>query len=144
MRRFVLIVAALALGLAMVGTAEAASRGGSRGGSHNYHLSHGTKFKGGYFYKGKNHYHWSYRYWWGKYGCYSYYCPSTCCWYYWYPQDNCYYPCSYIRSATPVAEAAPAGVATGVTQIVNVNNNSPGGTAGASATAGVMPPAPPG
>jgi hypothetical protein len=141
MRGILLSVAALMLGLALVGMAEAGSKGGSRGshGSSSYHMSHGTKFKGGYFYKGHDHFHWTYRYWWGKYGCYTYYCPSTYCWYYWYPQDNCYYPCSYVSSAVPVAQPAPVGVATGVTQITNVNANSPGAGAG-----GAMPPAPPG
>ncbi len=150
MRRILLSAAALVLGLALVGTAEAGPRGSGSHGSHSYHMTHGTHFKGGYFYKGREHSHWTYRSWWARYGCYTYYCPSTCCWYYWYQPDNCYYPCSYVGSATPVAEPAPVGVAKGVTQIVNVNNNSPGaearagGVAGGRAPVGPMPPAPPG
>ena len=148
MRRILLSVAAIGLALALTGTADAGKSGGkasgsqrsmSRSRSRSYHEEHGTKFKGGYFYRGREHSHWTHRYWWGKYGCYTYFCPSTRCWYYWYQQDNCYYPCSYIGSATPVAETAPVGVPSGVTQIVNVNNNSPG-----AATGTPTPPAPPG
>jgi hypothetical protein len=152
MRRFLLSVAAVVVSLALVATAEAGPKGNGSGSgvrsqpSHSrpYHEEHGTKFKGGYFYKGKDHHHWTYRYWWGKYGCYTYYCPSTSCWYYWYPQDNCYYPCSYVSSATPVFEPRPVGVDTEVKQIVNVTNNSPGSsTAGAGSTGAPLPPAPP-
>jgi hypothetical protein len=142
MRRFILSVAAVVIGLALVGTAKAGQKGHSSG-SHSYHESHGTKFKGGYFYKGKDHSHWTYRYWYGKYGCYTYYCPSTSCWYYYYPKEECYYPVSYITTATPVAAPAPVGVATGVEQVVNVTNNSPGSsTAGAGTTGTPLPPAP--
>jgi hypothetical protein len=153
MRRFLLSAAAVVVGLALVGAVEAAPKGGgSRGGSHNsYHMTHGTKFKGGYFYKGRAHSHWTHRYWYGKYGCYTYYCPSTCCWYYWYQPTGCYYPCSYIAKATPVYEKAPVDVVSGVTQITNVNvkNNSPEIIPGGPAPVGPgpsvpMPPAPPG
>jgi hypothetical protein len=148
MRRFFLGVAAVVVGLALVATAEAETKGAgfprhtySRG-SRPYHELHGTKFKGGYFYKGKDHRHWTYRYWWKKFGCYTYWCPSTSCWYYYYPREDCYYPVSYIMTATPVAEPPPVGVETGVKQIVNVTNNSPGSsTAGADTTS---PPPPPG
>ena len=148
MKRVMLGVAAVAMSLAFVATAEAGPKGGSHGGSmgksgsHSYHMEHGTKFKGGYFYKGKDHYHWTYRYWYGKYGCYTYYCPSTCGWYYWYPQDSCYYPVTYIVTATPVREVAPVGVPTGVTQITNVTNNSPGAAAAPVGPAAPMPPSP--
>jgi len=157
MKRVILSVVAAALILALGAGVEAAPKSGSPKGSnsyaskgsfhdfHNYHLTHGTKFEDGYFYKGKEHRHWTYRYWYSKYGCYSYYCPSTSCWYYYYPREDCYYPISYITSATPVAEPAPVGVPTGVTQIVNVTNNSPSATTvggGAAGPAGVPVPAP--
>ena len=144
MRRILVGAAALVLGLALVGTASAGpkSGGSSHGSIHNSHERYGNQFKGGYSYRGREHSQWSHRYWWGKYGCYTYYCPSTCAWYYWYQPGNCYYPCSYVGSATPVAEAPPLGVPSGVTQMVNVTNNSPGAATGASAP--VMPPAPPG
>jgi hypothetical protein len=146
MRRFLLSAAALVVGLALVGSAEAGPKSGPGSSSHghnDYHLTHGTKFKDGYFFRGHDHSHWSYRYWWPKYGCYTYYCPSSCCWYYWYAPHCCYYPCSYVGSATPVAQAAPVGVASGVTQVVNVANNSPGASTGGGPAA-PMPPAPPG
>jgi hypothetical protein len=140
----------------MVGTTQAASKGGNKGDnkggnsghvSHNYHIDHGSRMRDGrYFYRGRDHHHWTYRYWYGRYGCYCYYCPSTCCWYYWYQKDDCYYPVSYINTATPVFERAPVGVETDVKQIVNVTNNSPGAaTAGAGGPGAgpVMPPAPP-
>ncbi len=161
MKRFILSVAAVAMSLALVGAAEAAPRGDRYGNSghhdsRSYHERYGTKFKYGYYYKGHDHHHWTYRYWYGRYGCYCYYCPSTYCWYYWYPTDNCYYPVSYIKTATPVFETAPRDVVTDVQQIVNVTNNSPGSvTAGKGGPGGVpvggapgapapMPPAPPG
>src|SRR5690242_5226094 len=101
MKRVILGVAAVAMSLALVGAVEAAPKGGQHGSmghrnSRPYHETHGTKFKGGYFYKGREHHHWTYRYWYGKYGCYTYYCPSTSCWYYYYPREDCYYPVSYI------------------------------------------------
>jgi hypothetical protein len=163
MRRFLSnVVAAMVLGLALMATAEAGQRGGSsyhdshrsyhEGSYRSYHEEHGTRFNGGYYYKGFDHHHWSYRYWYGQYGCYTYYCPSTSCWYYWYAKDNCYYPVSYIRTATPVFERAPANVETKVQQIVNVTNNSPGsvtvgkggaGTGGPSLPAAPLPPGAP-
>jgi hypothetical protein len=156
MRRMILTVAALVLGLAVVSTADAGGRYESRGsrGSyrgnefHNYHITHGSRMRDGrYFYKGHDHHQWTHRYWYGKYGCYTYYCPSTYCWYYWYSQDNCYYPVSYIKTATPVFERAPVDVDTKVQQIVNVTNNSPGSATAGKGSAGsgpVAPPAPPG
>jgi hypothetical protein len=133
-RLFLLSVATVAVGLALEATTEASQKTGSfsHGSSRSYHEDHGYRFSGGYYYRGYEHNHWTYRYWWGHYGCYTYYCPSTYCWYYYYPQHQCYYPVSYISYATPVFQQAPVGVETSVKQIVNVTNNSPG-----SATAGV-------
>ena len=148
MRRFILSVAVVAAAsLALVGTAEAGPQGGSKGGgshmssshgSHDYHTSHGSKMKdGSYSYKGRDHHQWTYQCWSKKYGCQCYYCPSTCCWYYWYAPSCCYYPCSYAPTCPPTPCAAPAGCPSGVTQVVNVTNNSPG----AAAPAGPAPPA---
>lgn len=115
MNRFLLSVAAVGLCLALVGPASAGGPGGhhnsksshgsgswsSHGSSSyhksytNYHLDYGTKFKGGYFYKGKEHSHWSYHCYDKRYGCECYYCPCTCCYYYWCQPDDCYYPVSY-------------------------------------------------
>jgi hypothetical protein len=67
----------------------------SRDSYKDYHLTHGTKFEHGYFYKGKEHSHWSSRCYSERYGCQIYYCPSACCWYYFCTPDCCYYPVSY-------------------------------------------------
>jgi hypothetical protein len=82
------------------------------------------RFGGGLRYLGREHRHWTHRYWWARYGCYTYYCPDTRCWYYWYEPDDCYYPCSYIDTVTPAAQPAPAGLAPGVTVIINVTTTS--------------------
>jgi hypothetical protein len=60
-----------------------------------YKTKFGTKFDHGYFYKGKDHFHWSYSCWNSSYGCYCYWCPSSCCYYYWCQPDTCFYPISY-------------------------------------------------
>jgi hypothetical protein len=150
MRRFLMSVAMMAAGVALAATADAGQRADgpkSSSFSHTnrrpYHEVHGTRFSSGYFYRGHEHRHWTYRYWSGRYGCYTYWCPSTFCWYYWYPQHERFYPVSYITTATPVARPAPVAVETGVRQIVNVTNNSPGSaTAGAGAAGTPLPPAP--
>ena len=93
-------------------------RGGSyHGGSRysNYHLSHGTKFSHGYYYRGLNHYHWSHRYYDSKFGRYCYFDPCTSCYYYWCPSYDCYYPCSY----TPPVRETVVGTPTQI-QTVNV------------------------
>jgi hypothetical protein len=150
LRRFLMSVAMVAVGVALVAAAEAGQKAAApKGGSFShtsprpYHEEHGTRFRGGYFYRGHEHRHWTYRYWWGRYGCYTYWCPSVSRWYYWYPREQCYYPVSYITTATPVARPAPVGVETDVRQIVNVTNNSPGSTTAGVGAAGMpLPPAP--
>jgi hypothetical protein len=66
-----------------------------RGDFKDYHLTHGVSFKYGYYYKGKEHHHWSSNCWSERYGCTIYWCPCTCCWYYWCQPYDCYYPVSY-------------------------------------------------
>jgi hypothetical protein len=116
MNRFLLSAAVMSLSLALVGSATAADHGrGSHSpgsGSHfsgstshfsgsdfrstgGDRMSHGTKFKGGYYFKGKENFHWSSRCWDRHYGCYTYYCPYTYCYYYWCEPDYCYYPITY-------------------------------------------------
>jgi hypothetical protein len=75
----------------------------------DYVLRFATRFDYGYFYSGREHRHWTYRYYWADYGCECYYCPYTYCWYYWYAPRSCYYPVNYIRYATPVRVAGPVG-----------------------------------
>jgi hypothetical protein len=131
MTRHLVSAVAAALILTLSGTAQAGSHGSSHSsgqsyhsGSHgsmshshartnSYHKHYGHKFRHGYYYSGPNHHHWTYRSWYGRYGCYSYWCPSTLCWYYWCAPQNCYYPTSYIGNAPPGATDAPpvAGLA---------------------------------
>jgi hypothetical protein len=84
----------------------------------NYHQTYGTRFAYGYFYRGRNHAHWSYQRWDARYGCNCYYDPCCTCWYYWCEPASCYYPVSYCPYQTycwntPVVEPAytqPAAV----------------------------------
>ncbi len=108
MRRFLLSVVAVGLSLALAATAEAGPKGGSKGsskgvsnshqsgGSHNYHVTNGNKLKsGGFYYKGKDHHHWSYQCWDKRYGCNCYWDGGLGCYYYWCQPDDCYYPVDY-------------------------------------------------
>jgi hypothetical protein len=114
MRRILLSVVAAVLSLTLTASAEAGSKGGSKGGSnshsisskgnmtshttssHDYHMKNSYKLKsGGYYYKGKDHSHWSYRCYDRRYGCTCYYDSGLCCYYYWCEPDDCYYPVSY-------------------------------------------------
>jgi hypothetical protein len=82
-------------------TTSAASGKGSPGNLGNkkfegdYKNKYGTKFDKGYFYSGREHYHWSHCCWNPSYGCYTYWCPSARCYYYWCQPRNCFYPTSY-------------------------------------------------
>ena len=62
----------------------------------DYHLKFGTKTAYGYCYPGKWHTHWHHCIWDPCFGCYYFYCPSTCCYYYWCEADYCYYPCYWF------------------------------------------------
>lgn len=72
-----------------------------------YNVTYGKQFTYGWYYPGKIHSHWSYQSYWPKYGCNTYWCPSTCSYYYWYEPAGCYYPISYITKATPVFVSGP-------------------------------------
>ena len=88
--------------------------GNNRNFDRNYHRTHGRSFSHGFYYQGRNHYHWSHYCWWGRYGCYAYWCPSTSCYYYWSETASCYYPVSYAEVVAPTAS----------TQLLNVNVNN--------------------
>jgi hypothetical protein len=91
MRRVLLVLAACALGLSlMAGTASA-----DHYWRHPPGYYHGVAFRGGYYYPGRDHYHWAWRVWDGHYGRYHYYDSYYHCYYYWHPRYNCYYPISY-------------------------------------------------
>jgi hypothetical protein len=112
MRHFILI-AAVAVGLAIGGTAVAGGKGkGGSSSSHsrvsgNYFKSHGVHFKYGYYYKGRDHHHWRYCYWSPSWGCYFYLDPDCNCYYYWCAAENCYYPATYINTAPPKDAGKP-------------------------------------
>jgi hypothetical protein len=156
MRGIILSAGALVLGLAVAATAQAGGKNGgishgpSTGSYHNYHVTHGTQFKYGNFYKGRFHYHWNSWCWNTKYNCYFYWCPSTCCYYYWNEPSCCYFPVSYLQFAPPTAfpttnaaAAAAANATNKNTQIVNVVTapNAAAGNGGVP-SAVPIPPAP--
>jgi len=145
MKAFVTSVAAVAIGLTVIGTSQAAGRSApaSRGGHQgyaNYHLSHGKKFEHGYFYEGKYHQHWSYSYLDKRYGTYLYYDPCCYSFYYYCAPKACYYPVSYCPyqtycwnepayftpSAPPATPAPEPLVKVTVTNTANAVNNSSG------------------
>jgi hypothetical protein len=137
MRRFLMGLALTVTALVAADTAEAGgsrgkSAGNSRGRSYNsrgnysshdshynYHHDYGTRFSHGYYYYGRNHDHWTHRYYWPRYGCDCYWCPSTSCWYYWCEPRCCYLPVSCIEYAPPVIQssAAASSAAVGPTVI---------------------------
>ncbi|MSQ96896.1 MAG: hypothetical protein EXR98_20405 [Gemmataceae bacterium] len=61
----------------------------------DYHVKFGSKFQGGYVYKGKHHNHWGLIRFDLRYGCDCYWDPCVLVWYYWCERDICYYPVSY-------------------------------------------------
>jgi hypothetical protein len=84
-----------------LGTRPAYSASRAHSGQYtNYHQTYGTKFAYGYFYRGRNHAHWSYQRWDSRYGCNCYYDPCCTCWYYWCEPVSCYYPVSYCPYRT--------------------------------------------
>jgi hypothetical protein len=82
----------------------------------DYHRTYGRSFSHGYFYEGRNHYHWTDYRWSSRYGCYTYYCPSTYCYYYWSEPSQRYYPMSYAETVTPTRSEQRLNI--------NVNNNN--------------------
>jgi hypothetical protein len=63
---------------------------------HNYYLQHGTRFAQGYFYRGRNHSHWTVIRFDPRYGCDLYWDPDLGIWFYWCAPDLCFYPVSYV------------------------------------------------
>jgi hypothetical protein len=92
----------------------------------NYHLTNGTKFAHGYFYRGREHSHWSSHRFDSRYGCECYFDPCCSCWYYWCQPDGCYYPvthCPYrVYTWSPVVavQSVPCATCTSVTVPVSV------------------------
>jgi len=99
MQRALLGVAACVLGLALTGAAQAHDNhphpGGVVHGGSAYHVQHGVRFSGGYYYPGHDHFHWERRVWDPVCHRYNYYDPNLHCYYYWSPGHNCWYPVGY-------------------------------------------------
>ncbi len=79
----------------------------------NYHLTNGVRFNQGFYYRGRNHFHWSYQRWDPRYGCYLFYDPCVSMWYYWNQPMGCYYPVNYCPTgsyASPYANQPLANV----------------------------------
>ena len=96
----------------------------------DYHRTHGRSFSHGYFYEGRNHYHWTDYRWSPRFGCYTYWCPSTNCYYYWSEPTQCYYPVSYAETVAPTRSTQRLDL-----NINNSNNNNNSNTV----TSGVVP-----
>jgi hypothetical protein len=79
---------------------SAANRSNGNRSYANYHLTHGTRFAHGYFYRGRNHYHWESQRFDARYGCTCFYDSSCSSWYYWCQPDDCYYPVTYCPYQT--------------------------------------------
>ena len=110
MRSILFGVALLMGSLAMTSVASAhepvPGRGGPRGGWHGhshsykrgyygsrpYYAIHGRAFKGGYYYPGHSHTHFSYRVWSVTYSRFHYFDPYLKCEYYYCPDHCGYYP----------------------------------------------------
>jgi len=66
----------------------------------NYHLTHGVKFKFGFYYQGYGHNHWSYHYWDTRYGAYLYFDSYVNQYFYWCAPHFRFYPITYVPLGT--------------------------------------------
>jgi hypothetical protein len=94
MRRFILSTAAVGLGLALAGTADAGSKYVNRS-SHRDRYECRENRQSFTHYRGREHYHWTKKVYFEKYGCHCYWDPYICCYYYFCVPDDCYYPIDY-------------------------------------------------
>ncbi len=112
MKRFLMSVAAVVLGLTVVAAAQAGGKGGgsSKGSgsksissqsssshsvSKSYSKANVKKGSFGYYYCGKSCNFWTYKCYDARYGCSIYFDPSYSCYYYYCVPDDCYYPVTY-------------------------------------------------
>jgi hypothetical protein len=118
MKAIVLTLATAALTLALSSAAQAnpkpghgpAKTGSTSSSFKDYHMSHGTKFEHGYFYKGKNHEHWGEIRFDHRYNTRIYFDRGLERWFYWCERDVCYYPvtyCPYRTYECPPIEIRP-------------------------------------
>jgi hypothetical protein len=102
MKKILVGLAATLTGLGLAGNADASpphEHGGARHGHvvhvGAYHEVHGRHFRGGWYYSGRDHHHWTRTVWDSHWHRYHYWDPGLNCWYYWYAPGNCYYPVGY-------------------------------------------------
>jgi hypothetical protein len=118
MKTFVLSLATVALTLVATSATQANPKPGGHGPAKpgmsgnfkDYHLSHGTKFEHGYFYKGRNHEHWGEIRFDHRYNTRIYFDRGLDRWFYWCERDVCFYPvtyCPYRTYVCPPIEIRP-------------------------------------
>ncbi len=123
MGKYVMMAAVVAGGLGMAGEANAGIylRVGpvAMAAGKPYYATRGVAYRGGYYYAGRDHHHWSYRVWDAKYGRYHYYDPYLRIYYYWSPERLGYYPVEVapapvatVPAPAPVVVAPPAPIVT--------------------------------
>ncbi len=96
MRKLLLTLAAGALGLVLTGTADAHGGYGRHGHAvAAHHHGHAVRFRGGYYYPGRDHPHWARRVWNARLSRFEYFDPGLNISFYWYAPGNCYYPVTY-------------------------------------------------
>src|SRR5208282_83200 len=120
MRRFLILVTVVTIGLAVAASAEAKGGHGSSGskgskgsgsGSHPTPVVKLNTIHPGTSGNHHNH-HFTYRRWLSGYGCYCYW--DSSCWWYWSDVDSCYHPYSDITDVAPAVEPeGPANADTG-------------------------------
>lgn len=118
MNKILLGIGALVLGLSFVGEASAAPRriypGPARSpyvrkyyGATPYHLRNGVAFRGGYYFAGRGHSHWSHRTWSPVFRRYHYYDPYLRSYYHWCPVTHRYLPVTPALPGFGVGLRAP-------------------------------------
>jgi hypothetical protein len=132
MNKILLTVATAALTLILAADSQAFTKtshgstgksGSMHGNFKDYHLSHGTKFEHGIFYRGKNHEHWGESRFDRRYGCNVYWDRGLSKWFYWCERDICYYPVTYRPYQVEVCQPVIVEPVRPVTTTTNVNVN---------------------
>lgn len=122
MKKLILSVAVVAIGLMVSGVAEA--KGKPSGGNSTSQTSKpqqlgkpSNNVQASKSYP-KNYSKFGSYCWNSKFGCCFFYCPTSCCYYYWYAPSSCYFPVSCIETYPPTKFESEK---VQVTQITNVN-----------------------
>jgi len=115
------MLTAAAAALALAALTAPAQAGGKPGGHPGHGGGHGgvkagrgherqftgQQHGGHYRFHGREGHSWSRTRWWGRYGCETYYCPTTLAWYYWCAPQACYLPVALVAQYPPAPAAAP-------------------------------------